>query len=70
MRVKGTTKFFNSDKGYGFLIPADGGDDVFVHLKELKAKGIRTLAQDQKVTFEIVEGRDGKPKAANVEIDQ
>lgn len=70
MRVSGTVKFYNADKAYGFLIPANGGDDVFVHLKDLKAKGIRSLAQDQKVTFEIVEGRDGKPKAANVEIDQ
>jgi CspA family cold shock protein len=69
-RVTGTTKFFNSDKGYGFLLPADGGPDVFVHLKDLKANGIRTLQEDQRVSFEIVPGRDGKPKAANVQIER
>lgn len=70
MRVTGIVKFFSSDKGYGFLIPAEGGQDVFVHLKELKANGIRSLNEGQKVSFEIVDGRDGKPKAASVKVDQ
>lgn len=68
VRVTGTVKFFNGDKGYGFLIPDGGGPDVFVHLKELKAANIRGLNQDQRVTFEIVPGRDGKPKAAGVQL--
>ena len=67
-RVTGICKFFSADKGYGFLIPDGGGPDVFVHLKDLKATGVRSLNQDQKVTFEIIPGRDGKPKAANVAI--
>lgn len=67
---KGTVKFWNSDKAYGFIVPAAGGDDVFVHLKDLKAGGIRALQQDQKVSFETIPGRDGKPKAINVQVDQ
>lgn len=69
-RVTGKTKFFSSDKGYGFIVPDDGGADIFVHLKDLKATGIRTLSPDQKVSFEIAPGRDEKTKAVNVQVER
>jgi len=67
-RVEGTTKFYLADKAYGFISPDGGGEDVFVHLKDLKVSGIRALVKDQRVSFEIVPGRDGKPKAIGVQL--
>jgi CspA family cold shock protein len=60
----GTVKWFNETKGYGF-IQQDGGPDIFVHYSAIKSDGFRTLAEGDKVNFEIVEGERG-PKAANV----
>ncbi|WDI31133.1 cold-shock protein [Hyphococcus flavus] len=56
--ASGTVKWFNSQKGYGFIAPDDGGKDVFVHASALEAAGIRGLDDGQKVTFELQEDRD------------
>lgn len=61
----GTVKWFNESKGYGFIAQDDGGDDVFVHFKAIQGTGFKTLADGQKVTFEVQQGPKG-PQAANV----
>ena len=61
---EGTVKWFNASKGYGF-ISQEGGKDVFVHHQSIQSEGFRTLAEGDRVTFEIVEGPKG-PQAANV----
>jgi CspA family cold shock protein len=63
--AKGTVKWFNDSKGYGFITPDDGGKDVFVHHSAIQGSGFKTLAEGQKVTFEIQQGPKG-PSAANV----
>lgn len=55
----GTVKFFNSDKGYGFIQPDDGGKDVFVHFSNIAGTGYRNLEENQKVEFEVGQGRKG-----------
>ncbi len=62
--MTGTVKWFNSEKGYGFIEKADGGD-VFVHFSAIQKEGFKTLEEGQKVEFDIVEGNRG-PQAANV----
>lgn len=62
----GTVKWFNTDKGYGF-IKMDNGEDIFVHFSAIKSLGVKSLQEGQKVTFEIVEGNRGL-QAANVMI--
>ena len=64
--VNGTVKFFNAEKGYGF-IAREGGDDVFVHFSQIEGEGYRTLQQGQKVEFEIGPGRRGD-EARNVRV--
>jgi CspA family cold shock protein len=61
----GTVKWFNADKGFGFITPEDGGDDLFVHHSEIKTEGYATLDENQKVTFDVGEGKKG-PCANNV----
>ena len=61
----GTVKWFNATKGFGFITPDDGGDDLFVHYSEIKTEGYATLDENQKVEFEIGEGKKG-PCATNV----
>ena len=61
----GTVKWFNASKGFGFITPDDGGDDLFVHHSEIKTEGYATLDENQKVQFEVGEGRKG-PCATNV----
>ena len=61
----GTVKWFNSGKGYGFITPDGGGNDLFVHHTEIKTEGYASLEDDQKVQFEIGEGKKG-PCANNV----
>jgi CspA family cold shock protein len=61
----GTVKWFNSSKGYGFISPDEGGDDLFVHYSEIKSEGYATLNENQKVQFEIGQGKKG-PCATNV----
>jgi CspA family cold shock protein len=62
--LKGTVKWFNAEKGYGF-IQMDGGEDVFVHFSAIQGDGFKTLEEGQAVEFEITEGNRG-PQAANV----
>lgn len=65
--ASGTVKFFNDIKGFGF-ISRDGDADCFIHKSDLRTTGIDTLTEGQKVSFDVVAGKDGKPKAANVTI--
>ncbi len=64
MQYKGTVKWFNETKGYGFITKEDGGD-VFVHYSEIQANGFKTLSEGQTVSFEVTEGPKGE-KAVNV----
>ncbi|WP_038090891.1 transcription antiterminator/RNA stability regulator CspE [Acidihalobacter prosperus] len=61
----GTVKWFNESKGFGFIAQDNGGDDVFVHFSAIQAQGFKTLAEGQKVTFDLQQGPKG-PQAANV----
>ncbi len=64
---QGTVKWFNPDKGYGFIANDNGGDDVFVHFSAINVEGFKTLNEGQKVTFETEEdARNGKLRAVNV----
>ncbi|OJT98020.1 cold-shock protein [Metarhizobium album] len=70
MATKGTVKFFNQDKGFGFITPEGGAKDVFVHISALQASGIQTLRDGQQVTFDTEPDRMGKgPKAVNITAD-
>lgn len=64
--ITGTVKWFNDSKGYGFIARQDGGKDVFVHHSAIVGTGFKTLAEGQKVTFEVQEGQKG-PAASNVQ---
>ena len=61
----GTVKFFNTDKGYGFIQPDDGGADSFVHISAVQAAGMQTLDKDQRLNYEVETGRNGKASAAD-----
>jgi CspA family cold shock protein len=61
----GTVKWFNSEKGYGFIAPEGGGPDVFCHFSAIVGKGYRTLEENQRVEFDITQGQKG-PQAENV----
>ncbi len=63
----GTVKWFNASKGFGFITPEDGGDDLFVHFSAIKSEGFRTLTDGQKVRFEAVRGQKGM-QAKDVEV--
>jgi cold shock protein len=65
MTVKGKVKWFNDQKGYGFITPTDGTPDVFVHHTAIRGEGFRSLAENQNVEFEVLQSDKG-PKAANV----
>jgi cold shock protein len=64
----GTVKFFNTTKGYGFIQPDDGANDVFVHISAVERAGMRSLAEGQKISFEVVQDRrSGKNAAENLQ---
>jgi CspA family cold shock protein len=63
----GTVKFFNNDKGYGFITPDDGGQDAFVHISAVQSAGLQTLNQNQRVSFELETGRNGRTSAINLQ---
>lgn len=62
----GTVKFFNADKGYGFIQPEDGGADSFVHITAVERAGMATLNKDQRVSYEVEMGKNGKASAVNL----
>jgi len=62
---EGTVKWFNPDKGYGFISREDG-DDLFVHYSEIQGEGFKTLEEGQAVSFEVTQGQNGKMQASNV----
>ena len=64
----GTVKWFNATKGFGFIAPDDGGKDVFVHISAVERAGLTGLADDQKVTFDVEAGRDGRSSATNIAL--
>ncbi len=65
--LSGTVKWFNNEKGYGFIQKEDGGEDLFVHFSAINAEGHKSLDEGQNVTFEVGEGRKG-PQALNVTV--
>jgi len=63
----GTVKWFNADKGYGFIAPDNGGDDVFVHITAVQRAGLDSLNDNQKVSFEVETGRNGREAATDLQ---
>jgi cold shock protein len=69
MAMTGTVKFFNGERGYGFIKPDDGGRDVFVHITAVERAGLKNLNEGQRITFEVEPDKKGKgPKAVNLVI--
>ena len=66
--ANGTVKWFNTTKGFGFIAPETGGKDVFLHISALERAGMTTLNDDQKVTFDVESGRDGRESATNIAL--
>jgi len=65
--ITGTVKFFNIDKGYGFIQPEDGTSDAFVHISAVEASGMRTLDREQRVTYDLETDKRGRPSAVNLQ---
>ena len=63
----GTVKFFNNDKGYGFIAPDDGGNDAFVHISAVQSAGLVSLDQNQRLSYELETGRNGRISAVNLQ---
>lgn len=66
--ANGTVKWFNTTKGFGFIAPEEGGKDVFVHISAVERSGLTGLADNQKVTFDVEAGRDGRESAVNLAL--
>ncbi|WP_375289279.1 cold-shock protein [Qipengyuania sp.] len=66
MAKTGTVKFFNTEKGYGFIQPDDGSADSFVHITAVNAAGMDTLTSDQRLNYDVEMGRNGKESAVNI----
>ena len=62
----GTVKWFNEVRGCGFIRPDNGGRDVFAHYSEIRGSGVKSLAENQRVEFEVTPGREGPPQASNI----
>lgn len=65
--VTGTVKWFNESKGFGFITPDNGGEDLFAHFSAIQARGFKTLKENQKVSFEVTTGPKGK-QATNIRV--
>ncbi len=65
----GTVKWFNTQKGYGFIQPDDGGNDVFVHISAVERAGMMSLNEGQKISYELEKGRNGKYAAVNLQAE-
>ena len=65
--ITGTVKFFNIDKGYGFIQPEDGTSDAFVHISAVEASGMRTLDREQRVTYDLENDKRGRVSAVNLQ---
>ncbi len=69
MATSGTVKFFNSERGYGFIKPDDGGRDVFVHITAVERAGLKSLNEGQRISFDVEPDKKGKgPKAVNLVV--
>jgi CspA family cold shock protein len=66
--ASGTVKWFNAQKGYGFIQPDDGSKDVFVHISAVERAGLTQLGENQKVTYELERGQQGKTSAVNLQV--
>ncbi len=66
--INGTVKFYNSTKGFGFITPDTGGKDAFVHVSAIERAGLSSLADGQKVTYDLERGRDGRESAVNLQL--
>ena len=66
--ANGTVKWFNTTKGFGFIAPESGGKDVFVHISAVERSGLTGLADNQKVTYDLETGRDGRESATNLQL--
>ena len=64
--TKGTVKWFNTTKGFGFIAPEGGGQDIFVHISAVEQAGLTGLADNQEIEFDMIEGRDGRQMAGNL----
>jgi CspA family cold shock protein len=65
--ITGTVKFFNTDKGFGFIAPEGGGNDAFVHISAVERAGLRTLEKDQRISYELENDQRGKLSAVNLQ---
>jgi len=66
--INGTVKFYNATKGFGFITPDTGGKDAFVHVSAIERAGLSTLADGQKVSYDLEKGRDGRESAINIAL--
>jgi CspA family cold shock protein len=68
MAIRGTVKFFNTTKGFGFISPDGGGKDAFVHISAVQRSGLESLYENDKVEYDLESGRDGKESAVNLKL--
>ena len=66
--AKGTVKWFNTEKGYGFIQPEAGGSDIFVHVTAVQQAGLTTLKENQPIEYELIDGRDGRKSAGSLKV--